>query len=1129
MFDNTPKVTLKKGIINLDNLLEQTVSKEKFNVTLGANNRIIIKQKEQNQITGKVVDEHGEPLIGVNVLIKNTKTGVSTDLDGSFKINASVGNELVFSYVGFETKTVKIENNEAIVVVLKESSNTLDEVVVTGYYSLPKERATGSFSHIKSDELERITSFSVKDKIEGLVPGLVFEPNFKYDQSGTTERSRGLLVRGQSTLGNNEPLIVVDGFPVISAGGVDPWSTINPNDVASITVLKDAAAASIWGASAANGVIVIQTKNGRGQVGTSVNASVEFVTQPAPDLYDILFASSSDAIEVYRSMFMETSNFDQLTSPFNRSRYEFPEVIDVFIQMKAGDITEAEGNARLAELAKIDVRDEFADLFYQQEMNKKISVAFTNGNKVNNLRASIMATDSRSYAIGDNDLQILGNLNNRFSPVDWFSFNFGVNFSFTNKEKNGVDIRDLEDIPQMSRILDDNGDYLPMIMQGPDLYYTLSTSRRRELVEQYNLPYDWDWNLKRDIDNKDQKEQINDIRLNAALKITPFKGFAAEVTYQYQNNSGLISNYYSPETWHVRNEVNQFAQPDGSFAVPQGGMLYERRSSFISHNGRFQLTYDNDFKDHSLRALFGMEVQKKYRESIPYGFYGYDPQSLTQISNVNYNFPNGQGIHGRFLRGIDPIPTLGASSIRLQGIDDRFLSYYGNVGYSYKNRYDITGSIRLDQTNLFGRTGSYRELPQWSFGLGYTLSDEPFFNSKSIDYLRFRASYGWNGHIEKSSSPFLTATPWIDPNNNSQYGVVQNSPSHGLTWEKTANYNFGTDFSLFDHRIKGLVEVYYKKSTDVLADFEVNPTYGFYYDEVTVNQGTMKNQGIEAEINALVVDKKTKWQSSLNYGYNKNEVVNVTSSANNLFARLSNAYANPVAGQPVSYLAVAEWAGYSDEGLPMVHYGDEIVDITEIPYTGADLDKLFKFVGQKVPKHSGSWLNRISYKNFELSTRMLYSFGHKFIGEAPPRNGLYGYTNISTFHTWVPEILVNRWQSPADNETASMYSIQNKVNPYTANITNDYIAEYNTRNVMDAGQVRLQSISLAYTLPKNLIGNFLESVKIQVEARNLGPIFLVNDKGVDPSYPKLSTSFYTAFYNVLRDRPEYSLSLRVNL
>lgn len=1134
MFTDYPKVEVKKGTIKANKLLEKSLAGGDFVFELSENNTILIKKTpesaiQQETVSGQVIDENNEPLVGVTIVVENTNIGTTTDFDGTFSIKANIGDKLKFSYVGYIEKSIELESFTPLNITLKESDNILDEVVITGYYSLPKERATGSFSHIKEEDLQSITSLSVKDKIEGLVPGLIFEPNFKYDQNGSTERSRGLLIRGQSTLGDNEPLIVVDGFPVISTGGTDPWSTINPDDVASITVLKDAAAASIWGAKAANGVIVIKTKDGRGQEGTTINASLEFITQPAPDLYDILFASSAEAVEVYRSMFMETNNFDQLTSPFNRNRYDFPEVFDVFIQMKAGDITEAEGNARLAQLAQIDVRDEFQDLFYQQEMNTKINVAFTNSNRVNSLRASIMATQSESYAIGDNDLQIMGNINDRFSPVDWFSLSFGANFSFLNKEKNGVDIRDLKDIPQMSRILDENGEYLPMIMQGDEIYYTVPTSKRRDLVEQYNLPYDWDWNLKRDVDNKDQTEQINDIRLNAAIKLTPFTGLTAELSYQYQNNSALSSNYYSPETWQVRNEVNKFAQPDGSFPVPAGGMLYENRSSFVSHNGRFQVSYDNNFKDHGIRALGGFEIQKKYRESIPYGYYGYDPQSLTQVTNINYNFPNGRGISGRFLRGIEPIPTLGSYSIRMRGVDDRFLSYYGNVAYSYKERYDITGSIRLDQTNLFGRTASYRELPQWSVGLGYTISDEPFFNIKSLDYLRLRATYGWNGHIEKSSSPFLTATPWIDPNNNSLYGVIQNAPSHGLTWEKTANYNLGVDFSILDRRIRGLLEVYYKKSTDVLADFAVNPTYGYYYDEVTINNGTIKNKGVEAEINALVIDKKIKWQSALNYGFNKNEVVDVTSSATNLFARLSAAYMNPVAGQPVSYLAVAEWAGYSDEGLPMVHYGDEIVDITEIPYTGADLDKLFKFVGQKVPKHTGSWLNRISYKNFDLSARMLYSFGHKFIGETAPRNGLYGYTSSSSFHAWVPEIVVNSWKSPADNETASMYSIQNKVTPYIANVTNDYIAEYNTSNVMDAGQVRLQSISLGYTLPINLIKSFAKSVRIQFEARNLGPIFLVNDQGVDPSFPKLSTSFYTAFYNVLRDRPEYSLAIKVNL
>jgi len=1137
LFKNFPKVEVKKGVIRANKLLSQSLSGGNFKVTLNTNNAIVIRaavedNPAQSSISGTVLDVNGAPLIGVTILIKDTKTGVSTELDGSFKINASIGDELVFSYVGFETKTIKIENTAPLQVILKESSNTLDEVVVTGYYSLPKERATGSFSHVKTEELEKITSLSVKDKIEGVIPGLLFEPNYASDQSPTTDRSRGLVIRGASTLGDNSPLIVVDGFPVISSNGVDPWSTINPSDVASLTVLKDAAAASIWGAQAANGVIVIKTKTGTLSRKAQVDLSIEFIAQPKPDLFEIPFASSAESVDIYKSLFLENTYYDNLLQPFFRNRYEFPEVIDVLLQMKAGEISEQNGNQRLAELSKLDVRREFSDLFYRKmETNKKVNVSFSKGDETNRLRASLMALQSDKFAVGDQNQQIIGNLNNTFKPVDWFNVSFGVNFSILKQEKNGVAIGELSNIPQMSRILDDNGNYLPMIKNDyDDSYYDVPTWRRQELVDQYNLPYDWDWNLKRDIDNKDITDEKNDLRLNAKVSFIPLKGLNIDVSYQYQRNASLYSNYMNEESWYVRNAVNEFARPDGSFPIPAGGMLYEQRSSFISNDGRIQASFDRTYGDHSVRALGGFEIRKDYYESVPYGFYGYDPQALTQITGLNFQDEINPRMTGdnEWRGSIPPIPTIPKTSVRIQGRDDRFVSYYGNGVYTYKSKYDLTGSIRLDKTNLYGRSASYRNLPQWSVGLGWTVDQEDFFNVEAIDRLRLRASYGWNGHIDKSASPYINGTPWVDPVNQTQYAAVLSTPNPGLTWEKTGNYNLGVDFSLFNHRIQGEIEYYNKQSEDVLTDIAVNPTYGFYYDEATLNAGDISNTGIEFDINALVVDKNVKWNTTFNFSHNKNVVKNVNSTSSNIASRTSLSQFYPVAGQPTDFLAVAEWAGYNDDGLPQVYLDGVITDITNISYSGVDVDKLFKFVGQRSPKAFGSWTNSISYGNFELSARFLYSFGHKFLKDSPPRNLLYNYQSYRTFHTFNTDLLVDRWRSPADNETASMYSLDTRVSNYLTTLTNDYIAQYNSQNVLDAGQVRLQNISLAYKIPSEYLGG-IRNAKIQFQARNLGPIFLKNKEGIDPSFPKYSSSLYSAYYNVIRDRPEYSISLLLNL
>lgn len=1151
MIRKASKVTISAKNASLEQVLEACFRDQPLSYTI-VDKVIIVKEKvvpgtgfvEKPQlvprpllanVNGRVTNQSGAPLEGVSVFEKGTRNGTSTNSDGSFVLRVADPETAVleFSMVGYTNVSIPLRGRTSVSVVMSLRVDEQDEVVVTGYYQLPRERVTGSFSHLDQQQLESIVSMSLKDKMEGLIPGLLFEPAYNSDQSPTTERSKGIVIRGQNTLGDNSPLIVIDGFPVVSSDGIDPWATINPDDVKSVTVLKDAAAASIWGAQAANGVIVITTKRASMREGSSVNVNVEYLVQPKPDLFEIPFASSKDAVDIYKYLFFETPFFNTITTAFNRARFDFPEVIDVLVRMKANELTEAEGNKKLDELAQIDVRNEFGDLFLRRETFKKATLSLNNRSKANNLRASLMAMQNDKHAVGNETGQFIANINNIFSPVNWFSLEFGLNASFQKNKLNGADIRDLQYIPQMSRILDEDGSYLPMIKQNEQFYYTVPTAKRRGLVEQHELPYDWDWNLKREVDNKDITEKRKDLRLNGAITVKPVEWMNVSLSYQYQNNDGLFTNYMNEETWYVRNAVlDNYRTATKSFPVPVGGMLYERRSEFTSQSGRLQATGQKTLGMHSIRALGGIEMRSDYRESIPYGYYGYDPQSLTHISTINHKDavvgpPLSTGLGTS--QPVPPIPTLRATSISIGGRNDRFLSYYGNAGYTYNKKYDVTGSIRMDKTNLYGRSASYRELPQWSAGVGYTLSNESFFKVDPISFLKFRLGYGWNGHIDKSASPYITATPWVDPVNQSQYGAVLSSSNPGLTWEKTRNINVGMDFALFADRMKGTVEVYKKKSVNVLADFEVNPTYGFYNDGATLNQGDIENKGVEVELSGLVIDRAIKWRSLFTYSHNKNKVINIEVAAFNMAARTGLSQFYSVPGQPIDYIAVAEFAGYNDEGLLQVMYQGKPQSILDIPYVGADLDDLFKYSGQRSPKHFGSWINSVSYDNFELSVRLLYNFGHKFLNDAPPRNTLYYIQLFSSYFTFLPELMVDRWQSPADNETAAMYGIGTRVANYNATLANDILAEYNSRNLLDAGHVRLQSVSLAYKIPPSMLNQKIKGAKIMLQARNLGPIFLMNKEGVDPMFPKYSGSLYAAYYNTVRSRPDYSVSLSLNL
>ncbi len=1140
-----------KGIsINVKNASVQEVLQEclkGLDLEYEIHNKVIILRKAKKQVPsvkkgkgnnisihGKITDEEGVPLPGATVIINGTNKGITTNDDGQFVLAVpSETTILRVSFIGFETKMIKVGEQRDFAITLNETTTNLGEVVVTGYQTLPKERVTGSFSTVGEAELKMAGSnFNLKDRLEDLIPGLFFEPNYDDDPYGSEDDSKSIVIRGISTFGDKNPLVVIDGFamdPTIS----DPWTSVNPDDVESVTVLKDAAAASIWGAQAANGVIVIKTKksNIKTQKPT-YSLSLDFVTKPKPNLSKIPWASSEDAAEIYKWMILDHDWFDNLLTTYY-DKYDLPDIIRTLIDIKAGNITEDAGNAKFEELSHLDVRDEFSDLFLRPETQRKANLSIQSGGKYHKTRTSITATLNDLYAKKNSDSKFMANINDDYTPAEWLKFSVGVNFSLEENKKNGVEIGDLNYITQHSRILDDNGDYLPMIREYSvhDRFYDFSTAQRRDTAEKYGLPYDWDWNLKRDMDNMDNTTKTTNLRLNAKMILKPIKPLSVELSYQYIRKHRLERQYYNEESWQVRNSVNYYAQPDGTYPIPLGGQLFERRTSTYSHAARLQFIYNKTIGDHAIKVLGGTEWKKDYYERIPYGLYGYDPQSLTYNTSIDFTSSY------TMINGENPsYPTIAVLPgtfyyTGLSGKDRRYVSYYGNLGYTYKKRYDLTASIRVDKTNLYGQSSDYRDLPQWSVGFGWTISKEPFFKDvKHIDNLRLRASYGFNGFIDKSASPYIKGYSNIDPVTQLPFSAVTTAPNPDLTWEKTKVFNMGTDFALFKNKVKGSLEYYSKRTSNVLVSTAVNGTYGFQNNKATVNAGDIKNTGVELNLSSPIINNKDfTWRSTFNLGANKNMTDGYTRNATYWSYYLMSSYAYHVDGQSVSYMAAMRWAGYDENGMPQFYYGkNTIYSAADSPsWTTLDADSVLTFVGQRDPKIYGALTNSFTYKNFELTIRLSYKFGHKFWDDYPPTYIMTQYLNSNKYFTWLPGIMVNRWQSPEDAETASMFSMNEKITNGTFNYITNLLEHYNDRKALNAGNIRIQSINLAYRIPVSSV-KWIKSAIIRFEARNLGAIWVANSKGIDPENPPYSSSKYSALNYVVRNRPEFSVGLKLD-
>lgn len=1040
---------------------------------------VIEVEQEKKEIKGRVTDNQGVPLPGVSVVIKGTSVGVATDIDGNYAIEVENDNAvLVFSFVGMMPQEIAYKGQIVQNVTLTVDSEQMAEVVVTGYQSISRERASGAFEKVDSEVLDQKSTLNVVDKLEGQASGVLF------DNEGN------ITIRGISTMkGNNKPLYVVDGFPI--EGDLE---TLNPNDIESMTVLKDAAAASIWGARAANGVIVIVSKKNAKKGKPVVEFSSTLSIADHPDLNDLPFASTEKFLEVEK--FLADNGWQNLPSGANQ--YPITQGMDTYLKLNDGQITQSQADAIIDQFKGVDVRDEFADLFLRKSVRQQYNLAISGASDHSNYRMSLSYDDNKAYSKENKNDRLIANLRINTKVTDRINVNAGISTTLRNQYNNGIGIQSILGAPQYQTIVDANGNYIPQ----PQSYYQPT---KESLVAQ-GYPYNWDYNLYQEFQNKDNTVQQKDIRMNVGVNVKLIDGLDFEGRYQYEWGNEEKENLYNEETYRVRSRVNSFTYiEDGNIIsnFPKGHIFSQSFIKYKTFTTRGQLNFNRAFDDnkHQINALAGMEVRKYTKESSSYSKYGYDPQSLQYIS-VNHNERYTTAISGQ-KRNIGDDTSFGH-------LEDRFVSYYGNMAYTYNDKYTLTASARLDDSNLFGADSKYRNVPLWSTGLNWQMHKEDFINLDFVNRLNFRLTYGTNGNVDKNTSPYLIAEVAKDWSDQHQYAYLKNPKNPNLRWEKTAVVNVGVDYSLFSNRLSGSIEYYSKNSTDLLGNVSLNSTYGF--SSALMNFAEMSNKGIDASVNVGILNKGVKWNSILNFSYNKNKVEKVEMPDETVSSYIGGAAR---VGKPLYYMYSYRWAGLSDEGMPQIYNENGEVINHETPLEDP---KALKYEGNLIPKFYGSWTNVISYKGFSLSTLFTYKFGHKF--RVPTIN--YSDLNSSLNRNYVHEDYVKRWQNPGDEAKTDV-----PVLPTDFSQIGSYFNRYtqlSDNRVESASHIRFKEVILNYELPKKFVETLkLRALNVGMQVRNLG-VITFNDSGLDPEYVPHVKNNQTLSGMPLK--PEYTFSLK---
>lgn len=758
---------------------------------------ILHAQTSDRTITGIVVDEQGVPLPAAHVQQVSLVSGeelaaVTTDLNGHFRLTLSqTAKEIQVSFVGYTTKHVKLDNETSYRITLEPSAELIDEVVVTGYQTISRERTTGAFAKVNAKQLESQRLNDMESLIEGRVAG--------YSEG----KIRGIT----SMNGLTTPLYVINGFPVekTTNDGYGNWvegvPDINMEDIESITVLKDAAATSIYGARAANGVIVITTKKaakGTTEVAFSTTLSVRPYTSAA----NHYLANAATMIGLEREWAEQNPNLHSDNAQayaqglLNNMTYPTGGIRNL-LNYYAGNISQTELEANLENLAQSHYRyyNDIARYTKRNELNQQYNLSLRKESDKNSFSASLTYKSDNLEDLYSDNRDLGFSLQNTTELTSWLTLELGTYLNYGSGTTQSFDpLSPGYTYMPYDGLVDSNGN--PYTNTEADRYSQadLNTLHSNGLYNLDITPLDeMGWNLTHN------KNFSNRTFARLAFKLTDWLRYTASFQYEYADYSS--EQLKNKESFEVRNRVNGFATSDAQegtvFNLPYGNMLKNATNRTHAYNFRQQLDFNYTFgKVHNVTLILGTETRENKLDYDDRTLYNFDPDLLT-YTMIDANTLNRlQG-----LWGWASFTQNDVASVRQ--LINRYVSVYSNAAYTFNDKYALTGSIRWDKTNLFSTGSKYQKKPIWSVGAAWNIDRESFINLDWLNMLKLRTSYGIGGNIAKDSAPYMTAYYGNNTHVGGITGTIGNRPNPDLRWEKTTTFNVGLDFSLLTNRLNG--------------------------------------------------------------------------------------------------------------------------------------------------------------------------------------------------------------------------------------------------------------------------------------------------------------------------------------
>ena len=1128
---DTRKVTIEAKNQELLLVLNRLFGDESFTYAI-SDNTVVIKSKynidnQQRTVDGKVMDENRKPLQSASVRVEGGTT-TTTDLNGDFSLkNVPVGANINITFVGYESQNFKESDiKNYIEIILRQTENTLEEanVINTGYYTLPKERATGSFDYVDNKLFNRNVGMDIITRLKGVTTSTIFgavnrPPLYIAPSTNTVTGTRkitainnNLQIRGISTLTMNstydagtpsgQPLIILDNFPY--NGDI---TNLNPNDVESVTVLKDAAASSIWGNRAANGVIVITTKKGKLDQPMRISLNSNVTVSERPNLYYTPQMSSSDFIDFERYNF-EQGNFDWFIDDPSAWYMSITPIMDLLAKQRALPLSDVIGrgaiDAQINTYRGYDTRKDVSRYLYRKGILQQYSMNLQGGGRQFTYYFSAGYDHNRSNEV--NTYNTRKNLQSRmrFSPIKKLELSVDIRYNnglyhtpsslFRTHKVEGR----LPFLPYL-RLADDQGN--PFEIINPGGTFLASRHTYRHSAGNGRL-LDWRYFPLLDIGTNYGESNTAEILTSFGASYQLLPALRASIDYQYRRSTEEIVQFLSRNSYYMRDQINSYAlydkdDPSGlvNYQLPIGDAIGEIHIPQQAHILRGQLNYSEVFKKkHEVDALFGAELSDAKIKGSPYvdQLLGYnsDPMFFRTVDYLSeLDVLNGEGGTGQ-ITGSNPY-RLAPSYI------SRSTSTYLNGSYSYDRRYTLTVSGRIDGSNVFGVAASDRLKPSWSVGGAWNLHNEGFFRPELMELLKLRVTYGYMGNVNNSIAAYPTINYAGETNLTTKlnYATIGGGPNPQLSPERTGIVNLGVDFAFNGNWLSGSLEWYSKLSTGLIAPVPLDNSTG--YQSMRMNSANLKTRGFDINLRSVNMrSAKFQWSSNLLLSHTQSVVTRYvlpnwpddasfyvpTPGGGTLN---SNLYTE---GKSPFTLYTYKFAGLDPQnGDPMGYdsNGNISKDYSEI------LRQKYKNLedhGSLIPLYYGALRNTCQYGPFSLSANILYKLRYKL-----SRGGYVGDTGLFGFMPSPLPEYDRRWQHPGDESNIDAIP---SITLNSSDTNRGRFFAQSSARVFSADHIRLQDIRLDYTIPKQ--GQVLRSMNIYFLASNMGILWRANRVGIDP-------------------------------